>query len=36
MTGGVDSGERHLHATFGNERKLSGDSKVRRKTVAET
>ena len=32
MTTGVDSGEKTLHTTSGNECKFSWDSKARRKT----
>ena len=35
MTRGVDSGEKTLHTTSGNERTFSGNSEARRKIIAE-
>ena len=35
MTRGIDSSEKILHTTSGNECKFSWDSNARRKTIAE-
>ena len=35
MTRGIDSSEKTLHTTSGNECKFLWDSKARRKTIAE-